>query len=154
MLLLYGLYEVQNRVIDGRSVSSLAHGFLRLGRIGSHDMGYVWLVRGGGEGGMKDWSSEHMLLSAGLRRAFAMCGLSSAVCLTPRERCSTGWTQPTDTWAAAGGGSLTDTHTAHIHTINKEKLSLLLAGLSEENSWACREDSYQLIVLPHLSVAP
>lgn len=54
MMLLYGLYEAQNRVIDGRSVSSLAHGFPRLGRIGSHDMGYVWLVRGRWGGGMKD----------------------------------------------------------------------------------------------------
>lgn len=101
----------------GDSVSSLAHGFLWLGRTGSHDVGY-----GGGV--------EHMLLSAGLRRAFAMCGLPSAVCLTPRERSTTGWMRPTDTWAAAGGGSLTRTH--NTHTESKEKLSLLLAGLSEE----------------------
>lgn len=96
-------------------------------------------------------SSEHMLHSAGPRRAFAMCGLSSAVCLTSRERHSlqTRGQQP------AGDRSLTHTHTyTHICTENKEKLSLLLAGLSEEKSWACREDSYQLIVLPHLSVAP
>lgn len=37
MIRLYGLCEVQNRVIDGGPLSSLAHGFLQLGRSCSYD---------------------------------------------------------------------------------------------------------------------
>ena len=46
MILLCGLCEVQNRVIDGGPLSSLAHGFLRLGRSCSHDAECVcgWCV--------------------------------------------------------------------------------------------------------------
>lgn len=44
LILLYGLCEVRNTVIDGESVSSLAHGFLRLGRIGSYVC--IWWVGG------------------------------------------------------------------------------------------------------------
>lgn len=44
MIWLCGLCEVQNRVIDGGPLSSLAHGFLRLGRSCSHDAECVRLV--------------------------------------------------------------------------------------------------------------
>ena len=112
--------EVQNRVIDGEYVSTLAHGFLWLGRIGSHDVGCVWLL---GREGLRDSSSEHMLLNTTLKPAFAMCGLSTAVCLTPREM------QPgTDAAFRHVGSSrreiahIGNTHAhTHSHTENEER---------------------------------
>lgn len=107
-----GYMPAQSRVIDGDPVSSLARGFLRLGRIGSHDAGCVcvcvWLVGGG----LKH--SEHMLLSAGHRLAFAVRALSSAVCLTPRAR-----QHRTDAACRHVGSSrqgVAPTRGMHIHT--------------------------------------
>lgn len=106
LILLYSLCEVRNTVIDGESVSSLAHGFPRLGRIGS----YVCI---GGVGGLKHWSPEHMLLSTGLRPAFAMCGISSAVCLTPRAAAQDGRSLQTRGQQPAGDRSYTQHSRSH-----------------------------------------
>lgn len=117
VIVLYG------RFIDGESVGSLAQGFLWLGKTGRYD-GLCWWVME-----LKDWRSEHMLHSSGLRPAFAICGFSSAVCLTPTER-----QHRTDTAYRHVGSSrwgIAHTQNTHIHTENEKKQSLL-AGLSEE----------------------
>lgn len=66
------------------------------------------------------------------RAQACLCHVWDLLCsLSDTERVSTGRMQPTDTWAAAGRGSLL-LATFTITQKNKEKLSLLLAGLSEE----------------------
>lgn len=73
-----------------------------------------------------------MILSGGLRPSFAMCGLSAAVRLTHREeQRRADEALQTRGQHPAGDGS----HTHHTFTQKAgEKLSFLLAGLSEEKA--------------------
>jgi len=69
-------------------------------------------------------------MSIGIRSAFAMCGLSSAVCLTVRARQHS--TDAAYRHVASSRQGIAPTQNMHIHTKRKKKQSFLLAGLSEE----------------------
>lgn len=82
--------------------------------------------------------------------AFAMCGLSSAVCLTPSVKQHRTDAAYRHVGSSRRGIAHNTQHTERKRGEAESSLGWAIRG----KSWACREDSYQLIVLPHLSVAP